>query len=292
MTETECRYAQTEKEMLAVIFGLSKFHHFTFGRKVKVIHDHSLLVTTANKPLSKAPKRLQGMLLRAQLYDYSIFYQPGSTIPVVDVLSRDPLSHSEPEEETIHNLTHVHVKEKPCKEIRERSTDEEMSKLKETIMSGWPVHKDNVPTEIRSYFPYRDELTVQDGVVIRGERLVVPKSLRTTMTMKCHAGHLGINTSLPRARDALFWPGMSADVRNYVETCRVCASMPVKLTPEPVITNDVPDRPWQRVGSDIMTFGSRNYLITTDCHSSFFEIDLLSDMSAETVIYKLKKNFA
>ena len=123
------------------------------------------------------------MLLRAQLYDYSIFYQPGTTIPVADALSRAPISHSEPEEETFHNLTHVHVKEKQCTEIREASTDEEMSKLKETIISGWPVHKDDVPKEIRSYFPYRDELTVQDGVVIHGERLVVPKSLRTTMTI-------------------------------------------------------------------------------------------------------------
>ena len=176
--------------------------------------------------------------------------------------------------------------------IRNASTDEEMIKLKEIIMSGWPVQKNDVPLEIRTYFPYRDELTVQDGVVIRGERLVVPKSLRAKMTEKCHAGHLGINASLRRARDALFWPGISADVRNYVETCGVCASMPVKLTPEPVITNDVPDRPWQRVGSDIMSFDSRNYLITTDCHSTFFEIDQLTDISAETVIQKLKKNFA
>ena len=65
------------------------------------------------------------------------------------------------------------------------------------------------------------------------------------MKAKCHAGHLGINSTLRRARDLLYWPGMSTDVCNYVETCGVCASTPVKQPPEPVISRDVPQRPWQ-----------------------------------------------
>ena len=294
LTETECRYAQIEKEMLAVTFGLQKFHHYTFGRTVHVVTDHKPLVAIASKPLSNAPKRLQNMLLRAQLYNVQLRYEPGTSIPVADALSRAPLNNpgSVEESDTINNLTYCPVKERQCDEIRQASSDEEMIKLKETIMTGWPTHKDQVPVEIRAFFPYRDELTVQDGLVIRGQRLVIPKSLRRKMTTKCHAGHLGINASLRRARDTIFWPGMSTEVRDFVETCGICSSMPVKLSPEPVISREIPERPWQRVGSDIMTFESKNYLITTDPHSSFFEIDLLQDLHAETVIHKLKKNFA
>ena len=105
-------------------------------------------------------------------------------------------------------------------EIKEASKDdEEMNMLMQMIITGWPEHKDNVPLQIRHHFTYRDELTAQDGIVLRGQRLVVPKSLRSTMKAKCHAGHLGINSTLRRARDLLYWPGMSTDVRNYVEAC-------------------------------------------------------------------------
>ena len=85
---------------------------------------------------------------------------------------------------------------------------------------------------------------------------------------------------------------MSADLRNYVETYGVCASMPVKQSSEPIITAETPKRPWQKVGLDIVSPGGSSYLVTVDYHSSFFEVDLLPDISAETVIKKLKKNFA
>ena len=132
-------------------------------------------------------------------------------------------------------------------EIKEASKDDkEMNMLMQMITTGWPEHKDNVPLQVRHYLTYRDELTAQDGIVVlRGQRLVVPKSLTSTMKVKCHASHLGINSMLRCARDLLYWPGMSTDVRNYVETCGVCASTPVKQPTEPVISRDVPERPWQ-----------------------------------------------
>ena len=54
LSDSERRYAQIEKEMLAVTYGLEKFHHYTFGRQVFVVTDHKPLVSISNKPLSKA----------------------------------------------------------------------------------------------------------------------------------------------------------------------------------------------------------------------------------------------
>ena len=88
---------------------------------------------------------------------------------------------------------------------------------------------------------------------------------------------------------------LARNVNRHMQLCWKLWSLhiyPVKLLPEPIISRDVPERPWQRVGSDIMSFNGRMYLITTDSHSSFFEVDQLTDLSAETVIKKLKKNFA
>src|SRR6218665_2959774 len=82
LSETEKRYAQIEKEMLAIVFGLEKFNHFPFGRHVHVITDHKPLTAIVSKPLSKAPKRLQSLLLRTQKYDFSLEYRPGTCIPI------------------------------------------------------------------------------------------------------------------------------------------------------------------------------------------------------------------
>ena len=70
LIEAEKRYAQIEKEMLAVAFGLEEFHHYPFGRQVHVMTDHKALMAITKKPLSNAPKRLQNLLLRAQKYTY------------------------------------------------------------------------------------------------------------------------------------------------------------------------------------------------------------------------------
>ena len=294
LTGTEQRYAQIEKEMLAVTFGLEKFHHYTYGRRLQVITDHKPLVSNINKPLSKAPKRLQNMLLRSQMYNYNLVYVPGKDIPVADALSRAPLKEGPTEEaDRVHNLTFNSVKQRKIEQIRNScKIDPEMQELMKVIYQGWPEHKADDPEIVRQYFSFQDELTTQDGIVMRGERLMIPKELRTSMKIKCHAGHLSINATLRRACDLLYWPGMSTDLRNYVETCGVCASMPVKQSSAPIITAETPERPWQKVGSDIFSLGGSSYLITVDYHSSFFEADLLPDISAETVIKKLKKNFA
>ena len=83
-------------------------------------------------------------------------------------------------------------------------------------MAGWPAQKHALPDTVTPLFNYRDELTVYDGVVLRGDRIVIPKMMRKDMLTKLHAGHIDINSSLRRARDLVFWPGMSNDIRECV----------------------------------------------------------------------------
>lgn len=72
LTDPEARYATIEKEMLAIVFALEKWHHFAFGRRVVVRSDHKPLEAITKKPLDRAPKRLQGMLLRSLAYDIEV----------------------------------------------------------------------------------------------------------------------------------------------------------------------------------------------------------------------------
>ena len=88
LTPTEGNYAQIEKELLAIVFGMAKFNHFTYGRKVTVESDHKPLETIHKKPIASTLKRLQGMLLRHQRYEFNILYKQGKDMYIADTLSR------------------------------------------------------------------------------------------------------------------------------------------------------------------------------------------------------------
>jgi hypothetical protein len=77
LTSTESNYAQIEKELLAIVFGVQRFHQYAYGRKVIVDSDHKPLETIFDKPLAAAPIRLQKMFMRLQLYDVDIQYKKG-----------------------------------------------------------------------------------------------------------------------------------------------------------------------------------------------------------------------
>ena len=127
-----------------------------------------------------------------------------------------------------------------------------------------------MPNSLTPYFSYRDELTVQDGIILRGERVVIPAAMRPDIKVKVHAGHMGINSCLRRARELVFWPGMSSEIRQYIESYDTCATHSDKQAAEPLFMHEVHGRPWQKVGTDLLSFVGRNYLITVDYYSNFF----------------------
>ena len=88
LTDTETRYAKIEKEMLAIFFSLEKFHQYTFGRLVIVRSDHKPLESILKKPLSSAPRHLQGMMMRLQKYNIDVCYECGARMYIADLLSR------------------------------------------------------------------------------------------------------------------------------------------------------------------------------------------------------------
>ena len=88
LTDTETRYAQLEKEMLAVVWSIEKFDQYTYVRRVNMVSDHKPLESIMKKALASAPKRLQGMMMRLQKYDINLIYVPGKNLLLADTLSR------------------------------------------------------------------------------------------------------------------------------------------------------------------------------------------------------------
>ena len=88
LTSAESNYAQIEKELLAILFGVEKFESFVYGKRFKVETDHKPLESILSKSLLNAPKRLQRMMLRLQNFDFEVEYKKGALLHVADTLSR------------------------------------------------------------------------------------------------------------------------------------------------------------------------------------------------------------
>ena len=105
----------------------------------------------------------------------------------------------------------------------------------------------------------RDELTVQDGLVFKGNSVVIPKSLRADMKLKIHSSHLGIEACLRRARECIYWPGMSAEMKHHISSCEICRELDSRTHPkETLMSHEVPSRPWEKLATDIFSLDGKD----------------------------------
>ena len=297
LSDTETRYATIEKEMLAIVFALEKWHQYTFGRPLTVYSDHKPLEAIMKKPLDRAPKRLQGMLVRALAYDIKVQYLKGNDMFLADTLSRASLPYTsvndQEEFEIINALKYLVMPDARIREIRQHTNDDlALQLLKQTIQEGWPDHQSALPPLVVPYFSIRDELAVTDGLVFRGERLVIPKSLRSQIKKDIHCGHQGIESCLRRAREHVFWPGMNKEVKEWIQTCEACREFEQTPCKETLISHEIPDSPWQKIATDLFTFKNKEYLVTVCYRYNFWEVDRLYNTKSSTVIKKLKAHLA
>jgi len=275
LTDTETRYAQIEKEMLAIVFSVEKFNQYTYGRPVNVQSDHKPLESILKKSLDRAPRRLQGMMMRLQSYDIKVTYTQGKQMYLADTLSRAflPSTGEKLDIEHIHMMRYLPISENRLQEIKlATERDETLQVLKRVVLQGWPDDKQQTPGQAMPYFPYRDEISIQDGLLFRGERVIIPHDMRKLMKDKIHSSHTGIDACLRRARECLFWPNMSIEIRDHVAACSTCNKYQVSQGKETLMSHDVPDRPWAKVGTDLFFFDEHDYLITVDYHSNFWEV--------------------
>lgn len=102
--------------------------------------------------------------------------------------------------------------------------------------------------------------------------------LNTCQTIKqLHSSYVRINECLRRARECLFCPGMTAEIKEYISQCEICNHYSAKQPKEMLMGHEAPDRPWEKIVVDNGSIGGKDYLITVNCFSNFWEIDRLRD---------------
>ena len=254
------------------------------------------------KPLHKSPARLQRMLMRLQRYQFNLQYKKGTSLHMAlsraalptpvhakvtgfEVFRLD-LEHSDSE----HNPRLTDVTEELLKS--ETKKDQTLTDLQQTIITGWPDGKKQLATNLRPFWTFREELSIHNGIIYKGQQVLVPQSMHSTMLCKIHANHFGAESNIRMAHEVLFWPGMRKAISDMCDTCSVCAQYSRTLTKEPMKSLPIPTQPWQIVSQDIFTHEQKDYLVTV-CHfSDWIEVDELQDTLSPTVINKTKAHFA
>ena len=149
-----------------------------------------------------------------------------------------------------------------------------------------------VDPDLQEYWNFRNELCICDGHLLKGDRLITPYALRPEMVDKIHSSHLGMEKCLNRARDCLFWPGITEQIQDKVAKCQVCNRYRNKQVKEPLIPHQVPDRPWQILAADMFVLGKDKYLLLVDYYSKYFELIRVTDSTSNTVVNVLQQHLA
>ena len=300
--DTESQYAQIEKELLAITWACGKFDQYLYGRdKVTVETDHEPLKPVFQKAIHKSPKRLQRMRLALQKYNLEVQYKKGSLMHIADALSRAYLMTTDGAQtdcceiralEMVNHEEYIRVEPAKRDVFRQRvAEDADIQELIHVIKQGWPDKK-KCPPAVQPYYDERGELVESQGLVFRGEQLVVPLSLRKDMLNQLHSSHIGIGGCVRRAREILYWPRMSAEIRDFVSRCTICQTYRPEQAREELQPQELPSRPWQKIGADLFVLGQQTFLIMVDYWSNFFEVVEIHRKTAQSVITQLRVQFA
>ena len=164
--------------------------------------------------------------------------------------------------------------------------DNKLAILKHTIQQGWPKTIKEAPQEIQPYWTFHKELTIEDGLVLKGTRIVIPERKREEILKLIHDGHLGLNKCKMLAKETVYWPGMNEQLEQLILNCQRClkySRSKDKNMPNTALGHEVPSVPWSKVATDIFHFESKSYLLVVNYTSRFPIVREIKSMSAQHI---------
>ncbi|KAL0150323.1 hypothetical protein M9458_054431, partial [Cirrhinus mrigala] len=265
LTDTEKRYAQIEKEALAVTTrGLDDLPPRVLRLRLRLLSARENLITAdtlSRAPLTDTPSAEDLQLEKeVQVFVDAVV----SSLPVTDTR---------------------------LEKIKQaQQTDETCKTVARYCQTAWP-QKHRVSTGIVPYWQVRAELYLVGDLLMKGDRIVIPQTLRGEILHKLHEGHQAISKCRARAQASVWWPGISAQIRETVDRCEMCQRYRTQYR-EPLLQSQVLNRPWQKVGMDLFEWRNKTYLFIIDYFSRYIEVAELRVTSAEATVRAVKEAFA
>ena len=280
--------------MLAIVFGAKWFHTYIYRHSFTIKSDHKPLESISRKNLADMPAQLQCMMLHLQGYDLTICYCPGKEMVIPDILScfSPQPGPNLPLDITIH---HAHIMPTHKEAFQQAFiNDPEMRALTNLIITGWPKDIKEVPHPLCPYWQHRETLTIEDGLLLWGEALIIPPAKREWDLHQLHQFHQGIMKSQLLAHGSFFWPGINKAIEEVVYQCETCTQFQsqnavVSLTPTPT-----PSCPWQMCATDIFMLEGADYLIVGNFYLKMIFVQHIppGQSNANKVVSLLKEMFA
>lgn len=288
----EKKYCQTEKECLAIIWAMEKLFVYLYGIHFTLITDCKPLEYLFNRVQSKPSARIERWVLRLQSFDFVVRYEPGKT-NVADPLSR-MTQRSEEEYSETDCVAWLATEIKPnaftIEELELATTrDEELQAVKDAIYSGnW----EQVPTEFRTA-TIKNDLTVYGELILRGDRIVIPKLLREKVVQLAHIGHQGCTAMKSQLRAKVWFPFLDKLVENTVRNCKPCKMTAIPDNPNP-ISRRLPTEPWQDIAIDFKEglSGGLSLLVAVCYTTRFIQVEPMKPATAQRVIAALLRMFS
>ncbi|XP_023243412.1 uncharacterized protein K02A2.6-like [Centruroides sculpturatus] len=293
----ERNYSQFEREVLAIIFGITKFHNYLAARNFTIYTDCKPVVGLLNpaKPIPDliSPRMIR-WCLRLAAYSYRIEHRRSAEMTNVDALSRIPTTV---EEKTIPEPGEIFlIFEQPelpitSQEVsRETNKDSVLKRVEHAILHGWPLSS---PEELMPFARRKLELSIHRGCILWGQRVVIPRTLQPQLLHLLHSTHEGMSRMKRTARSYFWWPEMDSQIEETVSMCRKCQEQRSNPTPVKDTHWPSPSGPWDRVHIDHAgPHYGRTYFILVDAYSKWVEVEEVQTQSTQETVKLLRRIFS
>ncbi len=294
----ESRYAMIELECLGAAWAMIKCKSFLEGLpQFELVLDHRPLIPILNDYSMDQldNQRLLRLRLKMSRFCFHARWVPGKENIEADALSRSPVKQpttadllgegptSYTARSAVVGMIAGSVGETTDSTLDAIKTaaaaDPVLKKLRETIMSGFPNEKANLPVELRPFWDKRSELAIDegDGMIVCGARIVIPRSKVKEMLTILLGMHQGASKMRQRARLSVYWPGMDVDIANAASNCTSCTSRLPSQPAEPLRSHPEATRAFEQIHADIGEDDGRHFLVFVDSFSGWPHVVMFQD---------------
>ena len=143
-------------------------------------------------------------------------------------------------------------------------SDPTLCSLAKPVHEGWPQSRRDCSKQLLDFWSFRQEISEEDGLLYKNQRLIVPHSERLETLKVLHLGHYAVDKMQLRALKTVYWPGINKDILKQYQSCKTCIKHSKSQRSEPLQSHPTPESPWHTVATDLFETKNSKYLLLVD----------------------------